>query len=439
MPDVTTVACPQCAVKLKLKGDVAGKKVACPKCGTTFRLRSASTKSSDESPSKPTVPPRKPEAGRSAGSSRAKAGETLPKKRVSAAAAAQPAKKKKKRRPPAEEFDDFYDDFAPEEDDGAGDFYDDGYDDFGGGSGGAYDDPYSATPRRKKKKKKSGSKKKKADSGGLQAKLHAMGILGWVLAGSVAGLLGIALTTLGGVLDITLMISAMALVTGSLVGAAIRFVAMPTQGWAPGITSVVVALAAIMLGKIGAFYVWTGDLLGNSVDGPTLQQTIADATSDSALISEIADEVQTEWTESGKVTLEQIADWQDEQWEDYEEEDYEDYEVGEPYDYSQDYMPVIWDEATRRWNQFSDEEKGRRKEAAAEQVRDDFIGDDPEAREMTDEQVQQEVDKVVRSIKIIAATFAACVNIFFPLYSLFFFCGGVYGAFKLASNLGDDT
>ena len=48
----TVVACPKCASKLKLMGDVAGKAVKCPKCAAAFRIGGAAKSAGPDAPKK---------------------------------------------------------------------------------------------------------------------------------------------------------------------------------------------------------------------------------------------------------------------------------------------------------------------------------------------------------------------------------------------------
>ena len=196
-----------------------------------------------------------------------------------------------------------------------------------------------------------------------------------------------------------ILIGIMALITGSMVGTAIRFAANPTQGWGPGLTSVAIAFAAIMLGKVGAFYVWSGEMVDDEV---TMEDEIAMYTSESGLIAPIADEVHAEWEESGKITEEQMEAF-------YEEhiEDYEDYEMGADYDHSADYLPEVWAEATKRWQAKSDEEKEQARNQVVKDIRDTWLGDEAEFGDLTDEEASQQVEDEVHQVKIVVATIFA--------------------------------
>jgi len=443
----TVVACPKCATKLKLQGDVAGKAVKCPKCSTAFRIGGGKKPASPAAPQKtPASPPGPPRAAKAAASTPTpkQASKSKPttvsaakspsrKKARSAGSTADrpPAKKKRpsKRKPRREEvFDAAYDDDdildASYDDDGA---YDD-YDDFGGGFDDGYGEPVkkSLPTRKKKKKKKSGGKssKKKSSGGSLQGSLNALGPLGWILAGAAAGLVGIFLTTLSGLTNALVVISAMALVTGSMVGGAIRFAADRTQGWGPGIVAAVIGLAAIMAGKVGAFYVAV-DIWGDSEW--SVEDDIAYETQEGMMIQEVADNVQTEWLESGELKQEEVLAHAKALMAKYEAEDYEDgdYEEGlaeTPIEeFAESYVPKVWDEALTQWNAKTPAEKKAAMDEKAAALREEWG---------SDADLEQTGRLIFAIIGAIASMFTGS--------GIVFFCMGVFSAFKLGSNLGTD-
>ena len=360
MSETTTVACPKCATKLRLNGDVAGKKVKCPKCATTFRIGSKRAASPDKTASPPSQRKKAATSNKSDPSQRKKRAASGPESKGNAPrkkSSAAPTKKKRKAK--SSDVDDLYDDFGVGADESFGD---DGFDEY---------DPYNSPPPKKKKKKSKGKSRSKNSTGGsFQESIHRLGFVGWALCGCSAGLIGIFITTLVGYTDILILIGIMALITGSMVGTAIRFAANPTQGWGPGLTSVAIAFAAIMLGKVGAFYVWSGEMVDDEV---TMEDEIAMYTSESGLIAPIADEVHAEWEESGKITEEQMEVFYGEHI-----EDYEDYEMGADYDHSADYLPEVWAEATKRWQAKSDEEKEQARNQVVKDIRDTWLGDEAE-------------------------------------------------------------
>ena len=453
----TVIACPKCSVKLKLKGDVVGKAVKCPKCATAFKIggrsaskparpvaspgaetpASAAGTSAKRSASKPQQESPTASAGKSSNrpdtssSSPKPVAGSQPRRRKSAAPAesAAPkrpaAAKKKKKRTPKPAQDDFYDDGVYDEveyddfdDDPVDDFgFDDGYEDYGA--------PQSL-PTRKKKKKKAKKGKRSSSSGGssLQNSIQALGFIGWILCGSAAGLIGVVLTTLTGYTNIWFLIAAMALVTGSLVGGAVRFVAGDAQGWGPGLVAAVIALTAIMGGKVGAFYV-SSDPFGE--DEWTVEDEIEEATTEGAMISAIAYEVNTEWLASGKITNAQMEDHGRRLMEDFELDlDDLDTDEEEIEDYSYGFLPEVWAEAKNRWDSQTPQETEEALEARREEIRQEWQQDG----------LGEDGEQAVHRFRVTVAIISALVSTFLTKSGLFFFCSGVFGAFKLGSNLG---
>lgn len=425
----TIVTCPKCAVKLKLKGDVAGKAVKCPKCATAFRIGGAKSAPPAQRSSAPTPQKSLAYTAKPARSDRTAPSSTdaeSASKRMTSAKPGKPNKasskptssppRRRKTQPPREEVYDevTYDDF----DDDFGDDYgfDDGYSD----SGTAKSLP---SPRKKKKKNstaKKGKGSKKSSSGkSLQDSVQSMGFPGWILSGCAAGLVAIFLTTLIGYTDIWFLIALMSLVTGTMVGGAVRFAAGDSQGWGPGLIAAVIGLSAIMAGKVGAFYV-ASDIFGDD-EGWTIQDEIDYETSDDRLISNIADDVVDEWLEGGKITEAQI----DAHFEENYEENYEDYEEGAEADSSTEYLPAVWTEAKSRWDAKSPAEQADVRAAREQEIR------------QFSEAAGEAGEAVVHEFRLTYAIFMA----FFSLISrsgLVFFCMGVFSAFKLGSDLGTD-
>lgn len=435
MSGTTAIACPKCGVKLRLKGEVAGRKIECPKCHAAFRISgkssAAPSSSSGSKPQKPVAPIEPPAARGEPPAARKSTSKTPAKRRKKkpASASAQQgadsdrkaAPRKKKRKRPQEDFDfadDFADDFASELDD----FGDPIEDDYGGADD---QDPYSAAPvKRKSRGKKKSKKGTKRPTSGFQASLNGMGTMGWILCGSVAGILGIVFTTLGGMIEIGFVVAFMAVVTGAMVGGAIRFAAVPISGPAPAVTSVVIAIAAIMLGKVGAFYIWSGAMLDNEMGGWSIEDIVAAEASEPALISQIADEVLIEWQANGQLPMPpEVPLGEEMNFEDYE--DYEDYEEGEPIDHSARYPPAVWEEATKRWNAKPEDERSRLLAEAEQQVREEYADY---------EDVGEAVDEGMHRFKWVAALIAAFINTFYPAYAAPCLIAGVYAAFRLAAD-----
>ena len=96
-----------------------------------------------------------------------------------------------------------------------------------------------------------------------------------------------------------MLIALMALVTGSMVGGAVRFAAGNSQGWGPGLLAAFIGLGAIMGGKVGAFAVAGNIFLDDNTW--SVEDELADATTDDAMIGGIAG-LRTKWTKWTKWT-----------------------------------------------------------------------------------------------------------------------------------------
>jgi hypothetical protein len=148
----TMTKCPNCSKVLKLKSEAAfGKKVACPQCQEPFTVK--------------------------------------------------PFKKKAKAKPAVKEPEDEYDDYGDANDD-YGDTYDDygdTYDDYGGSDDDQQDD-YEAAPKRSGSSKSSKKKKKKKKAAGLPPWLTyvAFGLAGVLVLGGLAGVVVMAVGSMGG-------------------------------------------------------------------------------------------------------------------------------------------------------------------------------------------------------------------------------------------------
>ncbi|MEZ6132978.1 MAG: hypothetical protein R3C59_30270 [Planctomycetaceae bacterium] len=423
----TLVVCPQCSTKLKLKGDVAGKKVKCPKCQTAFRINATNSPTSPppqisptSSPSpRPTTRTAKPQPPRSQNDQTSKS--PTPRRSQATGSVRTPRSSNRKPSRGKSVSDNFYDESAFDEFDDFGEDlaggYDDGYQDYGG---------VQSLPGRKKKKKKKSSKNSKTSgsSGSLQEAVSNMGVLGWVLFAAAGGLVSIFLTTLTGFTNIWLVISLMALVTGVLVGGCVRFAADHNQGWGPGLLAGAVALVCILTGRVGAFYVADTMSMFGDGDDWTMQDEIAEATTESALISDEANAVNTEWLESGRITQAQLEVHAQKLEEDYEE-DYEE-GVDVEYDHSVNYLPEVWSEATERWNSKTAEERSQIVEQKTQQIRDDW-GEGEEVMEDAAERIQ-----------LFVAIGMTVFSLFFTKSGFVLFVTGVWTAFRIGSNLGDD-
>ena len=407
MTESIRVKCPNCESTFKVSSaNAIGRKAECPKCGDPFVVRRM----------------RKEDAGSSGAPAAARQTEKRPRPK-------------------------------PAEDDWQGDdpsYYDDtdeyGVDDydFGDDFGPDYGDeeeyggpvlPQISSSNRKKKRKRGDSgptsRGKKRNKGSAKEVPPGFGPIAWIAFGLGGGALGILLTTLIGYATNSFhLVALMAMATGGLVGGAVRIAAGGVDSRVTGLAAAGIAVVAIMLGKVGAFFFFTGNLL-EGVDLPTLEEMVADGTTKPMMISGIASEVQDEWLESGRISEEQIdqhlesvfdetemAEFDPEALVDEESTD-EEYEE-EPYDPSLDYLPSVWEEATQRWAGNSEDEQ----QASIERKKAEIA------------EVYEAGEHIAAGARIFGALVFSGINIVWPFFTaLPCLVVGVLTAFKVSTEV----
>jgi hypothetical protein len=349
-------------------------------------------------------------------------------------------------------FGNFSEDFS----DGAD--YGDDYeaDDYGSkpGRSSRPKDPYggaAALPPRKKgaSRGSSGGRQSASAAAATGWSISSLGVFGWVLMGVLAGAVSIVLATFVGYTRVPFLIGLMALVTGPLVGGAVRFAAGESTGLGPGLLALAIAFVSILGGKVGACYVgftgmFSAEELAKDENGQvkTVEQRVAERTTEPLLISEVADKVQDEWLAAGKLTEEQLEafDAMQESESAWDEDDEEVVEgVGvidlgdvpgttvtaeptaetKPWTPDQAYPPEIWQEAQSRWNAMSAEQRQK----LIDDVRAGIVEED------------RSLQEVAPKARIVVALLAAAANIFLPLSNPFFFFSGLASAYRLGSHL----
>ena len=139
----------------------------------------------------------------------------------------------------------------------------------------------------------------------------------------------------------------MSIITGSLIGGAIRYAAGESDGWRPGPLAAAIAIVAIVSGRVGAFYVspemrsWFSEDLSPE----EIQERIEQESSVDGAIAAIADEVEYDeaWLMQAEISDVDIS----EHWDQHEDDD----------SIERRYLPPVWEEAQRRWNALSDKER----------------------------------------------------------------------------------
>lgn len=357
MSDGLRLQCPHCSTVLKVKTttDLApSRKIKCPKCANAFTIAEGST----EPPPIPAAP--KAESRPKSTEPRNRSPESVEEPQPA------PRKKKKAASKSADSWEQQEDVFGGVSSEGAA------YDDEWGGGDQYGNDAWSGGGGSKsgssRQSSKTSSRKAAASRSSEPSALRNLGVFGWILFGGLAMVLGVGLSTVFGFTNMPFVIGLAALFVGPVVGFGVRFGAGPTtSGIGPGLFAAFLAVVAIVAGKFGAFCVADvgfgaeGEEVAAEGEGSFMDEMEKEATSESALISRIADKVQEEWIAGGKLTQEQI----DAYWENQEA----------AYDPSGDYMPEVWQEATNRWNGMTPDVRA----ATVRQVQQDYYGDEMDA------------------------------------------------------------
>ncbi len=226
-----------------------------------------------------------------------------------------------------------------------------------------YDKPRKAPPGRSGSRQKNAVRSQDSTEGGL-SKLRELGVLGWLLFGLPAGLAGAALTVAVGYTGNPWLISLMALVVGILTGVGVRFGAGQDFGLGPGFVAGTIAVLCVFGGKVGAFYVsqelpMTEQDVAEHAAG--FEQRAAEATTDPVMISAIAETVHDEWRTAGKITDQKI------------EAHFNAIEANRPpEDPSKNYLPEVWQEASKTWATFTPTQKA----AKTREIQQEWYGED---------------------------------------------------------------
>jgi hypothetical protein len=286
----------------------------------------------------------------------------------------------RKRKAPADAVPDPYGD----------DYYgaEDGSDIFGGSSAENFEgddstaDPYGTAPalppRKKLGARSTGAKDISERAPARTSSVRRGGFFSWVGYGALAGIAGIILQTLLGFTNYLWPLLIATIATGTMVGTAVRYAAGENDGWGPGIVAVLIAAFAIFAGRVGAFSLSpdVDKLLGNPEAPLTAEEAekrVAEETTEPFLIADIAAEVEydEDFLQANNIGEDEATDY----WLEHE---------GEA-DPSKRYLPVIWTEATQRWNRNSPEQKEAIRKARETDLRETY-------GVMSEELVQQRIN-----------------------------------------------
>jgi len=377
MSDRVVIRCPGCDQTLGIKKETVGQQVKCPGCGATLRTKvsqrgkSSSGSGRSEQRSKTSSRKVRPAADEVEGESRSRRKQsrrTGSSSKASASAEGRASQKKlsssKRKRKPApveEEFlDDGWDDSIDEFDeygnayskDDAGaeeDWLDDEYSSSGGGQIDDWDSPASlpSAPRKRKKKTTKGKKKRSAGAK-VAGVLAGGGVMVWGVAGLLAGVVSFALTIAAGLSGVWVLLLLSTIISGSMIGGAIRLAARDTDGWAPGLFAVAIAVPVIVVGRIGAFYVIPemSAAFGSSEDkSPTeIREETDRETSNEGMIAQLIEAqllYDNNWLDRAGVAEDDFYSAA------YDEADW--FEM-DKIPYSERYDDTVWSEGKRRWD-----------------------------------------------------------------------------------------
>ncbi|MCA9038031.1 MAG: hypothetical protein KDA91_23060 [Planctomycetaceae bacterium] len=285
------------------------------------------------------------------------------------------------------------------------DSYDDGYED-------TYTSSKPALPSRKKKSGTTSRSESGVKSSGDQPRNQ--GFLGWLLYGSLAGVIAAIIHTVLGYTDIFLLALLATFLTGSMVGGAVRFSAGINDGWGPGLTAAAIAIVSIVGGRIGSCYVSPTYGLDMPLSEEEVDALIAEGLSEKGMVGYIAEnevEYDDDWLQSKGITDDNIYD----HWEEY----------AEVVDIQQRYLPQVWEESTRRWNSLTEEQKAKKRQ---EQELDLHALYGLE----TDESVGREQ---VQTFRLLLVVGIALISLFLGVGTIFCTCSSIWGAFKLGAGM----
>jgi hypothetical protein len=165
------------------------------------------------------------------------------------------------------------------------------------------------------------------------------GFARWIAAGSVGGLVGAAVWA-GITYATNYEVGYVAWGIGFLVGFCVRFAAGESEeGFAPGVTAAVIALAAVLGGKYAAVHLL--------VSGSTAE--FASEATDQQMVVASADELIREKEAKGEKVI------------------FPSGKTLEDAESKADYPPSIWNAAEKQWNALGSDEQTRRKTEATQQ------------------------------------------------------------------------
>lgn len=217
----------------------------------------------------------------------------------------------------------------------------------------------------------------------------------WLGFATIAGIICAATTTAAGLAHSLILISTLTLLTGIVVGAAVRLAGGPRCGTETAVFAVVTAITFMLLGKVGAFYV-SPDLTefgqiaaGMDTMSPEETQALIEAeSSEDSMIAEMASELEadTKWLQDNEITEDMMTAHWDVAPIDEDEESA-----------ASQFLPQIWETATARWNENSDTQKQTLISAKQKELRAEY-------GIMTEDEVREEITEATSEEQMVVQT-----------------------------------
>ena len=191
---------------------------------------------------------------------------------------------------------------------------------------------------------------------------NGLGVMVWILAGMAGGAVGMAIWVGVGYLLLS-EIGYVAMAVGGLVGLGVRFGSGGHEGFFPGLTAAIIAIISILLGKylvVVLLVNWVADMV--VVGG---EKAEIELYSEPVMISRLADEIVEEYERDGRELK-------------YHSEKIQ---ILMGNDIASQYPQDVWQEATERWGEKSEEERLASRKIVKEElnekldeIQDEFSG-----------------------------------------------------------------
>jgi hypothetical protein len=337
MPEPFLSICPHCRAKLKLKDPaLIGRVAKCPACQEKFTVSKAAAVAKT-APAGSTSQAKKgaPATKATAAGNPAPAGKAPPK--TTAAAAARPAAKPRTKPQAAPAADDETDPWMSDDLSG----FDDTVDTAVASGKTAVPPPVRGVSKKRKPTGEASSKRRRKHSAGA----GQVAWIGWLVGGGVAGAIGASVWAAIAAFTFSEW-GILAWALGGFVGFGVRIGARDEDvGIAPGLTALGIAVVAVILGKFLAVHFMLAGLekmvQGVAEQGGQVEQVErTEAETVDLIISDFADEIESEWEDQGRT---------------WNEPDYDTIPDDAPWEAW--YDPVIWAEAKQRWEALSPEDQ----------------------------------------------------------------------------------